>query len=123
MLGRYGVDQLSMFLIVISIISLILSKIFNIGILNIISLILLVYAYYRAFSKKVYKRSFENTKFLKATNPIRSKIKLFGKKIKGLKEYKYFKCSQCNQELRVPRGKGKVSLTCPKCGNKMVRRT
>lgn len=123
MLGRYGVDQLSTFLIVSSVLLLILSRMLNIGLLNLISLGLLIYAYYRAFSKKVYKRSFENTKFLKATYPIRSKTKSLFNKVKGLKKYKYFKCSECNQELRVPRGKGKVALTCPKCGNKMIRRT
>lgn len=123
MAGRYGVDQLSIFLIVVSLITLIISRVFKLNFLNIISLVLLVYAYYRAFSKKVYKRSFENTKFLNATYPIRSKFRSLVNKVKGLKEYKYFKCSECNQEVRVPRGKGKIVLTCPKCKNKMTRRT
>lgn len=123
MIGRYGVDHLSNTLATIGI-ALIVSNIFlKIEILHIISLVILGYSYFRMFSRNINKRYQENMQFLNATKPIREKINKFKRRTKSLKTHKYYKCPECNQELRVPKGKGKVTVKCPKCNHKFTRRT
>lgn len=135
--GTYGVDLLSLFLILIS-------CIFNIwDITRVFSIILLVFAFYRAFSKKIYKRREEYNVFYTYTNKLLSK---FGKSIpynlpiynlnnlskvfenfnhwlNEKKNYKITKCPNCNQKLRLPRGKGNIVVTCKKCSTKFDFRT
>lgn len=135
--GSYGIDLLSLFLIL-------LSCILNIwDFTSFISLILLVYAFYRAFSKNVYKRREEYNVFYTYTNKLLSK---FGKSIPynlpnldfnklplliaplkskfyEFKNFKVVKCPNCNQKLRLPRGKGSIVVTCKKCSNKFDLRT
>lgn len=123
MVGRYGMDQLSMGLIVLYILLAILSRFINIQIINIISLIVPIVAYYRVFSKDINKRYQENMKFLNIWNPIKNKFNNKVKKAKGLKDYKYFKCPSCSQSLRVPRGKGKIAITCPKCKTSIIKKS
>jgi phage FluMu protein Com len=123
MIGRYGMDQLSMGLIVFYILLAILSRFMNIQIINIISLIVPIVAYYRIFSRNINKRYQENMKFLKIWNPIKNKFNGKVKKVKGLKDYKYFKCPSCSQSLRVPRGKGKIAITCPKCKTSIIKKS
>lgn len=121
MYGRYGVDQLSMTLIVIGFIISIFSRTLRIP--PIISIIIFVLAYFRVFSKNINKRYLENQKFLKAVSPISTMYKKIKMRIKGRKNYKYFKCKKCRQEIRVPKGKGKIRVTCPKCGEKTIKNT
>lgn len=123
MAGRYGVDQLSTALIVVNLICTILLRFFNSSILNIFCIIISVIVIYRIFSKNISKRYQENIKFLNIWNPIKRKVNKKIQRIKDLKHYKYFKCSNCKQTLRVPRGKGKISITCPKCKLVMIKRS
>ena len=121
--GRYGVDQLSMALMGISVLFSILSIFVKSPIINILYMITLVFAFYRIFSKNIAKRYQENNKFLRVWNTTKRKINKVLKRIKDLKYYKYFKCSNCKQTLRVPRGKGKISITCPKCKTIMIKKS
>ena len=73
--------------------------------------------------KNISKRYQENNKFLRIWNIIKNKINYVPQRIKSLKDYRYFKCSNCKQTLRVPRGKGKLSITCPKCKNVMIKKS
>ncbi|MBW4829460.1 MAG: hypothetical protein KZY61_01390 [Clostridiaceae bacterium] len=123
MAGRCGVDQLSTALIVVNLICTILLRFFNSSILNIFCIIISVIVIYRIFSKNISKRYQENIKFLNIWNPIKRKVNKKIQRIKDLKHYKYFKCSNCKQTLRVPRGKGKISITCPKCKLVMIKRS
>lgn len=119
MRGRYGVDLLSRSLLVFAIILSIVAIFVDFKWLQLVNLFLLVLVIYRMFSKKIYKRAGENEKFLSLIYPFRK----FGAKIKNRfktrKEFKYFKCSECKKDLRVPKNKGKIVVTCPKCGHKM----
>ena len=123
MMGRYGVDQLSLALMGIYIFVSILSRFLNSPILNILYVAIMGIVIYRTFSKNVAKRYQENVKFLNKWNPIKRKISSRIQQMKDLKHYKYYKCSNCNQTLRVPRGKGRISITCPKCKTVMVKKT
>ncbi len=115
MYGRYGMDQLSTALIFGALLFMILSSLFGSQILNTISLALLVYSYFRILSRNTTKRYAENTKFLQLVNPLQKWFKQKKARIKGMKTHRYFKCPSCKQDLRVPKGKGKITITCPKC--------
>lgn len=123
MVGRYGMDQLSLTMVLVSLGLTVLSRITKINLFYTISLATIIFAYYRVFSRNVGKRYAENNKFLRLTRPISKKLRNIALRIKGSKDYKYFKCGACNQLIRVPRKKGKISITCPKCQKKMIRRT
>lgn len=70
------------------------------------------------FSRNVYKRSGENTKFLRMTYPVTSRFKSWKNRWRDRKTHKYLKCPHCKQQLRVPKGKGEITVTCPKCHTK-----
>lgn len=123
MMGRYGVDQLSMVLMGVNIFLSILSRFISNPILNIFYIVMPVIVIYRIFSKNLAKRHQENIKFLKIWNSIKSKVNNKIQRIKGLKYYRYYKCSNCKKILRVPKGKGKISITCPKCRITMIKRS
>jgi len=123
MTGRYGVDKLSNTLIIISLILFVTNMFARVEFLYTIGLVILFYSYFRILSKNISKRYQENMKFLNATKPIREKANKLKRRVKSLKTHKYYKCPECNQELRVPKGKGKVNIKCPNCKHKFVRRT
>lgn len=119
MIGRYGVDQLTRFLTIVALVVSIVNIFVTNNILMGISFILLILAIWRTFSKNIYKRAGENQKYMSITQPVRSWSSLMKDKWKYRKEYKYFKCSNCKKDLRVPKKKGKIIVTCPHCGYKM----
>lgn len=119
MYGRYGGDQLSRALLVLSFILLILTNFLprNLSILVIIAYIPVVICLLRIFSKNIYKRQQENYKYIIIKNRALDWVKHRSNKIKDMRTHKYFVCKNCKQKLRVPRGQGKISITCPKCKN------
>lgn len=116
MLGRYGPDQLSVALCVLSLIISMIANVTNFMMLNALGSVVLGIAVYRIMSKNVSKRSRENQTFLSKWNPLVSRFR-------GRKTHKYFKCPNCGQQLRVPKSKGNVSIKCPKCGTGFKGRT
>lgn len=123
MIGRYGVDKLNTVLLVLSIVLTFISSITNITILLYLSYIPLILCIYRIFSRNTNARIQENYKFLKFYNPIESFVKKKLNILKGSKTHKYFECPNCKQTVRVPKGKGKVTITCPKCNTKFTKNT
>jgi len=119
MLGRYGGDQLGIALLILSI----LLNLFVFLPARIASILLLVLAFIRMLSRNIYKRRQENEAFLKLWYPVKS---FFIRIFKGRPDaatHKRYRCPKCRQEFRVPKGKGKIIITCPKCGEKMTKRT
>lgn len=115
MSGRYGSDNLSMFLLAFAIILLILNIfLFQSGIASTLIWVILIYNVFRTYSRNIYKRRKENEMYLQATSPIRKRINVLKKQSKD-KEHKYFICPSCKQLVRVPRGRGKITITCPSC--------
>lgn len=123
MSGRYGVDHLSNFLLIISIILMTIGTFTELRLLNSIAYATLLLSYLRIFSKNVYKRYDENQKFLRFWNPIKLKFSGIITRIKHFRTHKYFKCTSCGKSLRVPRGKGRINVTCPHCHTKFEART
>jgi hypothetical protein len=93
------------------------------AIFNWLALILLVWCYYRVFSRQVNKRYQENSRFLRFFAPVTKFYRRLYQRLACVKTHRYFKCPQCKQELRVPKGKGEIEITCPKCHTKFRKRT
>ncbi len=119
MQGRYGVDQLSGFLIWTAVVIAVITLFVRIPLLQIVTWILIIYAYVRIFSKNTTKRYAQNQKFLDATWGIRKFFADIKYRIKYGKQttepYRIYKCRKCGQKIRIPKGKGKIMITCPKC--------
>jgi len=117
MKGRYGPDELYMFLFKLYIILLILNIFINSKIINVVELLIFLIIFYRFFSKKIYKRANENNKFIE----IKNKIKNFNIKSNKNKDYIYKKCRKCKTTLRLPLPyeRGIKYAKCPKCKSKV----
>ena len=121
MVGRYGTDQLSRFLLILAIIFMVVSILFHSPICNIIAILLIIFCYYRILSKNHSQRYSENMAYLKysqkASGFFRAKKQYFTQ----LKNYHIYKCPSCRQKIRIPRGKGKISITCPNCRTEFIK--
>lgn len=121
--GRYGGDQLSMALIILSLALTIIGQITKLALFWTISYIPLGISVFRMFSKNINKRSMENYKFAIFISPIYSRFKKFQRCIKDRRTHRFFRCPSCKTKLRLPKGKGKIIITCPKCQAKFNKRT
>lgn len=121
MYGRYGVDQFGNFLFGFYIFLAILSFFFPP--VMFICYAAIIYSLFRMFSKNHYKRSAENQLFLEKTAGIRKYFNRQKNKWKYRKTHKYLKCPHCHQYLRVPKGKGNITVTCPSCHQQFDQRT
>jgi len=121
--GRYGTDQLCIALVVLSMLFTVLSGIFESLALELLSSLLIFYAMYRMLSKKIYARQKENAAFMKIWSPIGKKLKLWANMIRDRKTHRYFSCPGCKNTLRVPKGKGEITITCPVCKKRFDKRT
>lgn len=126
MSGRNGPDNLAKFSLYFGLFVLIISMFTPSQAkvtLSTITLLLLVYSYFRMFSRNIQKRRAENLKYLRATSGIRSAFNLQNIMWKQRKDYRFYKCPSCKSVMRVPKGKGKVRIVCKKCGNAFEKRT
>mgnify|MGYP001769640129 CR=1 FL=1 len=118
-IGRNGPDQFSLAVMLLAaVISFIPWKY-----IWIITTVMLVFVVWRMFSRNIEQRRKENFAFMNLVNKVKSWYYKSKTKSAQRKLYKVFKCPACGQKLRVPRGKGKVSIKCSKCGNRMTRVT
>ena len=122
MMGRYGVDQLTWVLLALSLLLSLCGSIFRSNVLGILCWAVLVVCYLRIFSRNIYARQQENQKLLqfwwklkngRSKRPSREQRKNF----------RVFSCPTCKQKLRVPRGIGKISISCPICGRSFIKKT
>ena len=123
MYGRYGADQLNMALMILFLVIALTTPLLKNNLPLILNLVLLVLIYLRMFSRNISKRYAENQKFLKIWNPIRNKFRFTMKHTKERKDYRFYKCPNCKQKVRVPKGRGEITITCPKCHTKFDKRT
>ncbi len=122
MAGRYGGDQLNFALLALYLVFYVLSVLFRSGLLQLLATLSLVWAAYRLFSRQVDRRRAENAKFLETVAPVVRWYNVNKCRRKD-KDHCYFKCPNCGQQLRAPRGKGKISVTCRNCGATFEEKT
>ena len=123
MQGRYGQDAFSRFLLGAMAVCLLLNVVFRSRLFGALAWLLLFYGYFRIFSRNVHKRSAENQRYLKGEMKVRSFFLKKKKKLSELKEYRIYKCPECGQKIRVPRGKGRIAVGCRKCGAEFIRKS
>lgn len=121
MTGRYGTDELSKALLIVTFVLFILSVLTGWSIFLILAIAGLIFSYFRMFSRNYAARSAENRKYLDLSANLRRKLRVQKKRFDGRKDYRFFKCPTCGQEVRVPKGKGHIRITCPKCGSQFDR--
>ncbi len=115
MYGRYGNDQLNLFLLGLYLLLYLVFLFARVEPLYWVSFALLLAALFRLLSRNMERRRMENARFMRAAGPILSWLHL-RRTIHRDKEHVYFKCPSCGQQLRVPRGKGRITVTCRGCG-------
>jgi len=123
MQGRYGMDQLGKVLTFGTMIILLLSMILHVNLLYIVGIIVLIISYFRIFSRNIGKRYEENQKFLNWRYKVVCKKSKIMTRIKDRRTNSIFNCPNCNQKIRVPKGKGKICIKCPKCRIEFVKKT
>ena len=123
MAGRYGADQLSRFLSFAALALIVLNLFFRSSVLWILGLAVLVLTYVRMFSKNFEKRRKENERYLQLKYKLTSGFRNWNDRRKQSRDYVFFRCPSCHAMLRVPRGKGKIRVTCRKCGNAFEKKT
>ena len=123
MQGRYGTDELNNALFWAFLVLWILSLITKWGILYTIGLIGLIYSLYRSFSRDHMKRSKERLWYLQQVDKVKKFFRITKQRWEQRKTHKFFTCKQCGATVRVPKGKGQIEITCPKCGNKFIEKT
>ena len=121
MKDRYVGDVLNNIIIYLSLGFAVVNLFKKSDILAITSLILFSVAMFRMFSKNKRKRAMEQVKFFNLISPIYSRLLKFSSKDR--KNYKYFKCKNCGQELRIPKGKGKIKVICPHCKHEEIKKS
>lgn len=123
MIGRYGVDQLGIFMLAVYFILTVINMFVSSKVIVLICYAIAILCLFRAFSRKIYKRQQENNKFLALSRPAQSLVRLWKRKFREKDTSRFYKCPGCKQTIRVPKGKGKIEIRCPKCGARFVKRT
>lgn len=123
MAGRYGADQLSLALLVLSIILTLIAQIARLPLLAVISYVPLTLCVFRILSRNINKRSMENYKFYMLISPVYARFNKIRRRLAESKTKRFLKCPRCKAELRLPKGKGTIIVTCPKCRNEFKTKT
>ena len=115
MTGRYGTDKLGLTLLCAALVMSLLSSFIPVAMVKLVLTLayygLMGWALFRMFSRNTYARYEENRKFLRVFDQLKDR------------EHRYFVCPKCRQTVRVPRGKGKIAITCPKCAERFIKKT
>ena len=112
MIGRYGTDGLNQFLSMSSIVMLLASLLTRVSLFTWLGAALLILCYYRSLSRNISKRTEENYRFYSLKEQWANR-----------KLYHYYRCPQCRQKLRVPRGRGRIQISCPRCGTQFIKKS
>lgn len=121
MMGRYGVDQLSFAMMLLSMVLMLFTR-GRLWPLAFVGLALIGLAYFRMLSRNISARAQENGKFLRYWYQVKNTWNRWMDQIND-KGHRYYRCPSCHQQLRVPRGRGKIIITCPKCKQEFTKKT
>lgn len=126
--GRYGVDGFARFTMGVALVCIVASVFFRNGsttgaILNTVGLAAIIYTYFRMLSRNIQKRYAENQKYLSMTAKIRQWFRKEKNMMEQRKTHHIYTCPRCGQKIRIPRGKGKIEIDCPKCHTKFIKKS
>ena len=115
MAGRYGTDKLNIAILTAGVVVCFLGMFMIFApiklLFSTLSWVLMFWAIFRTLSRNTYKRYQENRRFLRLLEQLKDR------------QHRYYTCPRCRQTIRVPRGKGKIAITCPKCKEKFIKKT
>ena len=120
--GRYGVDDLGRFILYAALILLLISAVVRNYVLSVVITVIVAYGLVRTFSRDYTRRYEENQRYLEFCERAREVWQGGARNIRD-REHAYFYCPRCHQLVRVPRGKGRIMIHCPKCGTDFEKRT
>ena len=123
MVGRYGFDELSKVCLWLTVLLMVVSMFAKKQWIYLISLVVLVYTYFRAFSRKTAKRQQENQRFRNFRYQSVVKWNKWKERQAQKKSYRFYKFPQCTQTVRVPKGSGRICITCPRCRSEFIRKS
>ena len=123
MIGRYGTDGLNQFLSIASLVLLLIAIVSRISLFTWLSAAPLLFCCYRTFSRNISKRTEENYTFYTLQDRVGSKFRSWKEQWANRKVYHYYRCPQCRQKLRVPRGRGRIQISCPRCGTQFIKKS
>ncbi len=122
MAGRYGNDRFNQFIMIVALILCLLS-VFKVPGAYLLGILCLIYAYFRMFSRNTYKRSMENNWYLQKTYKLRQSVATFKRDMQTRKTHHIYRCPSCRQKIRIPRGKGRIEIRCPKCSHTFIKKS
>lgn len=123
MQGRYGVDKLSNFLNICGIICLLLANFKPFRFAVLFGLALVIWSLFRAFSRNYDRRCRELMYYQRLAAKPKAQLTLVKNMWRDRKTHRYYKCKSCGATLRVPKGRGKIEITCPQCKTKIIKKT
>ena len=122
MYGRYGGDTLNTVLLISGLVVSLLGQLLNLTVLILVAYVFYGYSLFRILSKNIYARQKELYSFMKIWTPVQKWYKMRVMIWKDRKNYRYFKCPNCGQYLRAPKGRGKIEVTCQKCRKQFIKK-
>ena len=120
MMGRYGHDSLNQ---AMAALVLMILGMFGLRLFSWLAMALLEVVYFRMFSRNIPARSQENAKYYYLRTQVQKRMAQYKTRWAQRKFYRYYRCPHCHQQLRVPRGRGKIEITCPKCHTEFVKKS
>lgn len=114
MTGRYGMDGYGRFLAVAALLCVVVGT-WTTGLLTLVGVALLLYCYVRMFSRNTTRRALENDVYNGAACEVREWVRQRVQRLQQRRTHRFYRCPQCRQQLRVPKGRGKIEITCPRC--------
>ena len=123
--GRNGFDPIAKLTVALALAAALLTLFGGwVGLVfDLAAMALMVYTWWRVLSRNIYKRQEEVRRYLDRTSGLRQYFRNLRTRFSQRREYKFFTCPTCHTMLRVPRGKGKIQITCRKCGNRFSGKT
>ena len=121
MMGRYGNDDLGKFTLGLTIALYIINIFLRIRLLHTLMLLSVGISLYRMLSKNHQRRYQENIKFLNLKNKFMAKWNHGKSDFEQRKTHHIYRCPTCRQKIRIPRGKGRICITCPKCKTEFTK--
>ena len=115
MIGRHGVDQLSLALLIAGIVLSLVYSLTGFTVFYLLGLVAYIWGIFRMFSRNEAKRANENLRWVGFWRELTTNVKQFFTRLKNVRKYRYFKCPECKSRLRLPRKVGEVTVTCGKC--------
>ncbi len=121
MYGRYGIDALGKCMLGLGLACAVMTWFTDTAVFPLLSWVLIIWTYFRMFSKNIYKRSAENRMYLDKTYKLRCFLARQKNMLTQRKTHHIYTCPTCRQKIRIPRGKGRVEIRCPKCNTTFIK--